>query len=496
MIRIGDTKQKHPSKKDKEDCNCNYKGKCRNCEESCEDNGRRPISSNYIIDPLFGIKAYNFIGGRDVAYSVANMRDGYILSGPVAADTTDFGSLKLNKQTGLPDPQFGVNGYVITAFPGNGTRTDVPAVSYEYDNQLFVAGAAQFGLPGTNDLLFAVAKYQSDGRLDNKFGTDINGQFNGQGLVYIDVDPRGVNDEIFGLKVDCKKRLVATGFSNPTTTPGAGPTFNFGTARFLPNGVLDKDFGMNGVVITDFMENNDDRANDVLVLEDNSMIIGGRTRIPNQTNFNYALVKLRENGEVDRDFGRYTGTRHRNISIEKGKVVHNFGDNELIITLLWADRDCNEQSPGRSGKFYAAGRSGTSMLQFILVRYLPNGEVDMSFAPATQGVLRFSFNPSMSSDTLHSAFVDYETGSIYLVGQSSLNGVNRPVIARVTKYGNLDYTFGTNGLMVIPLPPNLTSGFLRDGKLDENRDIILVGEVVPAGSTTADFLAIKLKNVP
>lgn len=447
--------------------------------------------SNYVIDNTFGVRTVHFGTGRDSAYSVVELTDGYILSGPVAGTSIDFGSVKLDKITGQLVSSFGTNGLIRTGFPGNGTRTDVPVISIvdRTTDTFYVGGSAQFGATGTNNLLFAIAKYDKNGALATDYGTDINGQFNGQGLTYIDADPNGVNDEIFGMQIDSNGRLVGTGFSNPGVVVGAGPAFNFGTARYMPNGVLDNTFGTNGTVITDFEVNNDDRANDLLIRKNGDIIIGGRTKSVTNPNFNYALVSLDKKGRVNKNFGQSACKQNPNLSTEPGKVINNFGNNDLIIKLVPAERysrsaDCKLIAFDNFEDFYAVGRSGSTRLAFMVVKYNKNGCVDNTFG--TNGVLRFNFEDN-SSDTLNSAFVD-EFGHLYLVGNSNLNGRNRFAIARVTPDGVVDDNFGKRVYNF----DGITSGFFRDGKVDSNQSIILCGEAVVTGSTSADFIAVKL----
>ena len=443
--------------------------------------------SNYVVDNTFGIKTVNFGTGRDTAYSVVELSDGFVLSGPVAGTSTDFGSAKLDKTNGTLVTSFGQNGLIRTGFPGSGTKTDVPVISINSGDNYYVGGSAQFGATGTNNLLFAIAKYDKDGVLSTDYGTDATGQFNGHGLTYVDIEAGGVNDEIFGMKIDSENKLVATGFSNPGVIVGAGPAFNFGTARYEPNGEIDKKFGVNGVVITDFEGNGDDRANDLLIRKNEDIIIGGRTKLITSTNFNFALVSVDKDGDINKKFGKKSTDKYPNLSTQKGKVINNFGNNDLIIKLLADNTDCNESNNFKH--FYAAGRSGTTQLAFILVKYDKNGCIDEKFG--VDGVLRFNFEET-STDTLNSAFLDKQ-GRIYLVGNSAITGRNRFAIARVKTDGKLDESFGpnSNGKMVLEFP-GITSGFVRDGKMTSCGDIILCGEALVAGTTTADFIAFKL----
>lgn len=448
------------------------------------------MSKSCVLDPDFCVSAQRLSPYRDSAFSVAIVDGNYVICGLSGRPNpgpdgsrkqdpnvlTKFGVVKLDSVTGTPMKDVGLMRF---GFPDTtGTQTCVPVVVTEHENKFLVGGSAQYGSLSRDNLWFALSRHNADGSLDTSFGTDRNGQFNGKGLVYHDVNPQGVNDEIFDVKVDSLGRIYATGFSNKHDVSGAKPPFNFGTTRYHPNGVLDSSFGVNGVVITDILDGSDDRPNTMFINpHDNSIVVGGRTKIPGETHFNFSFVKYLENGTLDKNFGRYTGARWRNLAIKKGRVVNNFGGDCYPMKIL--------PDPFAPGCFFAAGRGPTD--DFVLVRYLPHGEIDTkTFAAQRDGVLSFHFSNPFSSpplptkDYLHSAFIDEAEKHIYLVGESSILvddvRVSRAAIARANWDGTLDTTFGDLGRVIITLP-NFTSCFIRDAKLDtRDRSIICVGD--------------------
>jgi uncharacterized delta-60 repeat protein len=491
------------------------KNKKRNCEVE--------------LDSTYGLRIINFGGnGRDAAYDIVEVPRGYVLIGPVAMPnsvgtiTPVFGSVMLDKITGQI---IGPYGQVTTKFPGKPNGADVPVVALADGNKILLGGSANFGIfdppTNTNNLLAAMAKYTSDGVLDPTFGTNAEGAFDGKGLVYQDLDPNGVNDEIFAMAFDCKKRIVATGFSNPGIVVGAGPPFNFGTLRTLPNGVFDVSFGVNGKVLTEFGPGSDDRANGVVITSDGKIIVGGRTKsqttvLPTGPFFNFALAKFNDDGSVDPSFGKYVGQPIGNQAIYPGQVVQTIvpnADNRIIKMFMIRNRalDFDENCPvAQCGflnaafkfgqKFIAAGIASTTAIpggppatsSFVVARYDTNGKLDTSFGPNGDGTNVFNFLPN-SFDELYGAFEDL-CGNIYAVGSTAIAaGSGFPksfAIARLTPKGLLDPDFGAQGRLVLEFP-EITTGFVRSGVVSKDGSIAFSGEGVRVGQTTADFISFK-----
>ena len=148
----------------------------------------RDLTTN---DPAFGVVRYNSDGSLDTKFgnkgkaiiridpnsqhdtddeaeAVAIQADGkLVLAGVTGGFPTDFGLVRL-LSNGSIDNSFGKNGRVITDF---GYDDKANAVVIQPDGKIVAVGygAAQ----GTNidDYNFALARYNSDGSLDTKFGS-------------------------------------------------------------------------------------------------------------------------------------------------------------------------------------------------------------------------------------------------------------------------------------------------------------------------------------
>jgi uncharacterized delta-60 repeat protein len=491
------------------------------------------VNAPMVIDPLYTNRVVDFAGGRDSAYYITEMPQGYVMIGPVSAPATqpapgptqtNFGATRVNKITGALDTSYGIGGKTVTSFPGFGTGTDVPVSGVPVGSELYVLGSAQFGTPAPGNLLSAVAKLTTDGFLSNTFGSDINGAFNGGGLFYQDLDFRGVNDEFFRGVIDKQGRLLATGFSNPNQDVGAGPPFNFGLARILPNGTFDISFGTNGRVITDLIQGSDDRPN-AIIMQGDKIVVGGRTKNlllgipPNTLPFSFGLVRYNSDGSIDETFGNYAGQPYNNLSITKGIVINNFGNplvispsNSMIIKMINVDPD------DEKGKFLALGRHGNNIpntapsptlvtQEFIAVRYLADGMPDKTFG--SNGVVTVGYRPGGVFEQFRlvdfqDGFVDPVTKYIYMVGRTQAGttagqtGDNSPMIVRLSPNGQPDPTFGNDpnnpGVWVLtPAETGYASSIFRSVFVDYAGNVIVSGEAGP--SATADYFSMKFNPV-
>ena len=137
---------------------------------------------------------------------------------------------------GSPDDSFGDSGLVITDIsPGPDTAR---SVAIQADGRILVGGSETYG---NED--FALARYDSDGGLDQGFGSG--------GKVFTDFDGR--KDKIHSLVVLDDGRIMAMGESTEGT--GWNAEENIALALYQADGSLDVSFGTEGRVRTSFSEN-------------------------------------------------------------------------------------------------------------------------------------------------------------------------------------------------------------------------------------------------
>ena len=251
---------------------------------------------------------------------------------------------------GSLDPAFGERGMVATSFPASSTTSGyssgIRALAIQPDRKLVAAGVHV--IDGVD--YFALARYLPDGSLDAKFGTGGLSSavvaFGAKGPMTPGLAARGA----FALALQPDGKLIAAG-----ATEALKGRVVFAVARFLPDGSLDRRFGTDGTVATDF---GDGGAAFALALQpDGKMVAAGATGRGDFANNGFALARYLPDGSLDRSFG------------VGGKVVSDFGWTGILALGLQPD-----------GKLVAAGSAAIGDRRtFAVARYLSDGSLDSGF---------------------------------------------------------------------------------------------------------------------
>jgi uncharacterized delta-60 repeat protein len=263
--------------------------------------------------------------------------------------TPDFFVARYNVD-GSIDESFGLGGYVTTNFgltEFGGTTDEASSVAIDSEGRIVVAGATRPDEFSPHD--FALARYTSGGELDADFGSG--------GLVTTDF---GAADVAFSVALQSDGKIVAAG----VTIDEIGGTSDFALARYDGSGVLDADFGVGGLVVTNISTLDSelgatlDIAQSVVVQPDGKIVAGG-IAIETEDLADYALVRYDSSGNLDSTFDG------------DGIVTSDFGAVDWIFGLALQP----------DGKIVAAGTShqGDSGFDFSLARYHANGALDASF---------------------------------------------------------------------------------------------------------------------
>jgi uncharacterized delta-60 repeat protein len=149
----------------------------------------------------------------------------------------------------------------------------------------------------------------------------------------------------------------------------------FALYRFLPNGDLDKSFGWEGEVNTDFVGKRA-MANDMEVLPNGRILIAGSVTEVGSNEQDLAFACFDAEGKLDRDFG------------EEGRFVLDLGDAQDAAYGLHIDAQ---------ERLLVAGSSGYQ--QFVL-RLLPKLEFSPEPSPSTVGNPWVYPNPIRETTTL------------------------------------------------------------------------------------------------
>ena len=246
------------------------------------------------------------------------------------------------------DPTFGTGGMLMTDI---NRSTDIAnAVAVQADGKLVVVGTT-YKQNDYSDEDFVVARYNTDGTLDNSFGS--------RGRVRTDFPGLAAVPSSVVIQPDGK--IVVAGGAFPLFT-FAG---NFEVVRYNRNGSLDTSFGNGGIVTTNFPQGS--YAFDVALQPDGKIIAAGTVFvnfiIGESSDTDFALARYNPDGTPDATFGN------------GGQVSTDFVgfEDDAFSVLIQPD-----------GKIVAVGSANdpATFYDFAAARYLSNGTIDTTFGVA------------------------------------------------------------------------------------------------------------------
>ena len=299
-------------------------------------------------------------------------------------------------QDGVLDPTFGSSGIVTTSVGSGDSYGKSTAI--QPDGKILVVGSAD----NVSNSDFLVSRYNSDGTLDNSFGTS--------GKVIIDFG--GGFDVAQSLVIQSNGRIVVAGFSGSS----------FALVRLNTNGTLDNSFDVDGKVLTA-----GGKGFDVALQADGKIIVTGNIT-SGGVDDDFAVIRYNSDGSLDTSFDT-DGIVTTNISF-----WYDFAKSVVIQS---------------DGKIVVAGdfRNG-SQYDFAVVRYNADGSLDTSFD--TDGIVTtdLTFTSTQSNDLAYSAVIQPD-GKIVVGGVSSPSGDNYFAFVRYNTNGSLDGSFDSDGKVVI-----------------------------------------------
>ncbi|HEU4390936.1 MAG TPA: hypothetical protein VFV34_24235 [Blastocatellia bacterium] len=328
------------------------------------------------LDTSFGSggRVLSDLGLPAEVFAVALASDGKIVvAGRVFNNPTYFDWLVARYNSdGSLDTTFGSGGWVRTDFGAFDAST---AVVIQEDGKIVASGEA--------DQVFAVARYNIDGTLDQKFGTG--------GKVIIDSFGKGVY--AYDLAIQPDGKIVAVGGTFLASEE------DYSLVRLTAKGALDPMFGSGGKVTTNFFlcrgYRSSDQARAIALQKDGKILVAGLTYDAcGGTEGDFALARYNSDGSLDSTFGT------------NGKVTTDFfvgPDGGYDIAM----------EP--NGKIVVAG----TVLQyfagykFAVARYDIDGNLDATFgeggkaAAAMGGIEDYALDTAVQLD-----------GKIVVVGQS------------------------------------------------------------------------------
>ena len=383
------------------------------------------------LDPSFGgdgIVATNFTADGDFIWDIEIQADGKIVGGGGSAGGRHFALARYDTDGALDDT-FSGDGKVVTGMTGG--QDVIHAVAIQDDLKIVVAG--QVGGSGGR---YGLVRYLPDGTLDDTFG--------GDGRVMTNLTDRW--DHAWGLVIQPDGMILAVGASG--IQGGA-----FSAVRYHPNGTRDTTFGGDGRVVTNFT-GGDDWAWSVALQTDGKIVVAGIAYITN-TNRSVALVRYNTNGSLDPGFGI------------GGKVRMN-------PTSGWDDAS-GVVIQAADGKIVTAGAVGGSGGRLLVLRLNGDGSPDTTFSD--DGNQRTNFT---SRDDFAWDVALQEDGKIVAAGSAGLGGgEGRIAVARYGSTGALDPTFGGDGKVLTNVTP--TADVATGVAVQSDGSIVVGGEIGGSG---------------
>ena len=419
-------------------------------------------SSNNGADDDFALVRYNSDGSLDSTFgtggkvttdfgssveagnSIAIQSNGkMIVAGYTNSGITSVIALARYNSDGTLDNAFGVGGKVTSAA---GTVNDgAQSIAIQTDGKIVVAGFSTIGFNPN----FALLRYNNNGSLDSTFGTG--------GIVTTAIG--NTDDEGYSVAVQNNGKIVVTGISSN------GSDYDFAVVRYNSDGNLDNTFGSGGKVTT-AVGSNDDVGQSVAIQGDNKIVVAGYSY--NGADNDFALVRYNTNGSLDTAFSN---------------------NSKIILDLKGADDAASSVVIGGDGKIVVAGTGNNGYKNdFVLVQYNGNGSLDNTF-----GLFGRETTPIASGATGSSLTIQSD-GKI-LVGGRSFNGSDNDfALVRYKVDGNLDNTFGYTGIV--------TTAIGNDADYGNSVAIQTDGKIVVAGYSNIlsnnifadDFALIRLNN--
>jgi uncharacterized delta-60 repeat protein len=383
------------------------------------------------LDPSFGSGGKTttaFSNQGDFAEAVAAQPDGKLIAagGAGLADGTDDFALARYNPDGSLDQTFGVGGRVTTDFFGHIDFANGVAIQPS-DGKIVAVGVAVKPVSDHFETYYALARYQTDGKLDPTFGSG--------GIVTTDVLNMNINQNANVVFVQAatsvriqtdNKIVVAGGIIDTEAAPGVtpAPLGNFGLARYNVNGTLDTNFGAGGKTGRGFFNLSTDTASSLALQADGKIVAAGfTTKDTGNFDEDFACVRFNSDGSLDSSFG------------SNGVITDFFGGNDeanaIVIQL--------------DGKIILGGVADRTSIggsvDMALARYNVDGSLDNSFGSGGKVLIDYAGR----TDLIYGLALQTD-GKILAAGTAGNNSNTLDLaLARLNSNGTLDPSFGSGG---------------------------------------------------
>ena len=360
-------------------------------------------------------------------------------------------------------------GKVTTSFdyPDPSSPTDIgTGIAVQSDGRIVVCG-----IPARAD--FGLVRYLANGALDTSFGA-------GGKVTTSFYAPTNYDEGAFAVALQSDGKIVAGGYGLPYF-----PEAVMALVRYSPiDGSLDPTFGVGGKAPAgnsgaqvNALKLKNSIAYGIAIQSDGKIVAVGQSEHGGINESNLAMVRFNPDGTLDTGFGPGTtpGAVTTDINASRG-----FGGASVARGVVL-------QSDGKivvAGYTYGGPAGQTD--DFVLVRYLTNGELDPSFG--TGGIVTTDLQGSSHDRAFGLAL--QKDGRIVLVGYSVPPGGSNTDVAlvRYLTNGALDPSFGSAGTGIVINSFSASTDRASSVVIQGDGRIVVAGNAFVGGFNNADSL--------
>ena len=363
---------------------------------------------------------YSYNGVDNYSYASALQADGKIILGGYSVNNLHHNMTFVRYlPDGTLDNTFGNGGIKVLLFGGSDDYLEDLVI--QPDGKIIAVGYTTY--TNSTNKQITVTRLNTDGSLDNSF--------NANGMTLIN----------FGDSVNAYGRSVALQDDGKIIVGGhvtftdQDPEINGTICRLTSSGVLDNTFGVNGMISHDILSQWNYMTQ--VAIQDEKIILGGMSiRSADNARF-VTLCRYNPDGSLDTGFGTSGVTSVENsvaISVnasrsgmcisEDGKIIladyvvvgwydsdlavwrfhpdgspdNYFGNAGIVVTAMEGSSGAAAVAVQADGKIIAAGYHKSpepGSYDFVLVRYLDNGDLDATFGTEGTGVVISNVSPDI-----------------------------------------------------------------------------------------------------
>jgi uncharacterized delta-60 repeat protein len=252
---------------------------------------------------------------------------------------------------------------------------------------------------------------------------------------------------------------------------------DFAIVRLTKDGTVDTSFGQGGVVLTDFLGGTDDGAFAVSIQSNGRIVAAGYTTEPENLPSPSKARKRRSKAQTD------AVARAEYVALARytktGRLDRTFGEGGVSITPLDGDRACAYGlAVQATGKLIAAGFARSSPAEgsnFVCLRYHGNGRPDRTFGHNGVATVDLDMNEEVAR-----AVALQDDDKIVLAGSNTDQASNESCVAlvRFDARGRLDRGFTSRAAHV----PTLIAGAANSVVIQSDGAILAAGYATVDGS--------------